>query len=82
MGTVALYPRQTKYLLANLELFSNGEGDEAMLPSFITENAAIGASSSSLEALFANRYMQMGCDGSSLPTANKRFVRQSLIAYK
>ena len=31
----------------------------------------ISTSSSSLEALFATRSMQMGCDGSTLPTANK-----------
>ena len=53
MGTAALYPRQTKYLFADLLLFTSGEGDEAMSPSLAAENAAIDASSSSLEAFIA-----------------------------
>ena len=50
MGTAALYPRQTKHLFADLLLFTSGEGEEATSPSFTAENAAIDASSSSLEA--------------------------------
>ena len=59
----ALYPRQTKCLFADLSVFTSREGDEATSPSFAAENKAIEASSSSLEALFGNRYMQRGCDG-------------------
>ena len=49
----ALYPRQTKYPFADLQLFTSEEGDEVTSPSFLVENAAIEASSSSLEALIA-----------------------------
>ena len=52
-------------------MFSSGEDDEETSPSFAAENKEIDASSSSLEALIATRYMQIGCDGSTLPTANK-----------
>ena len=67
----AFYPRQTEYLFANLLLFMSGEGDKATSPSFTTKMPAIGAPSSSLEALIAALYMQRGCDGNILPTANK-----------
>ena len=53
-----------------------------MSPSFVAENAAIDASSSSLEALIATRYMELGCDVSTLPTANKMPVCRSLSVYK
>ena len=53
MQTAALYPRQTKYLFADLLLFTRREGDEVTSPSFVAENAAIEASSASLEALIA-----------------------------
>ena len=53
MGMAALYPRQTKYLFADLLLFTNGEGDEATSHSFASKNEAIDASSSSLEAFIA-----------------------------
>ena len=49
----ALYSRQTKRLFADLRVFTRGEGDEATFPSFAAENAAIDASSSSLEAFIA-----------------------------
>ena len=78
----ALYPRQTKYLFADLWLFTSREGDEVTSPSFVPENKAIDAPSSSLEALIATQYMQMGCDGNSLPTANKTPVCQSVSIYK
>ena len=67
----ALYRRQTKYLFANLEVFTSGKGDKAMLPSLTLENGAIDASSMLVEALCATRYMEMGCNGSTLPMANK-----------
>ena len=82
MGTAALYPRQTKYLFADFQLFTGREGDKATSPSFATENEAIDVSSDELEALIATRYMQMGCDGSTLLTTNKILICQSLIAYK
>ena len=75
-------PPANKYLFADLLLFTSGEGDEATSPSFAAENAAIQASSSSLEAFIATRYMERGCDGSTLPTANKMPVCRSLIVYK
>ena len=78
----ALYPRQTKCLFADLSVFTSGEGDEATSPSSVAQNEAIDASSSSLEALIGNSYMQMGCDVSTLPTANKIPVCRSLIVYK
>ena len=53
----ALYRRQPKYLFANLSLLTSGEGDEATSPSLTAENEAIDASSSSLEALIATKYM-------------------------
>ena len=59
--TATLYPRQTKYLFADLLLFTNGEGDEAKLPSSAPENKAIDASSASLEMLIATRYKQGDC---------------------
>ena len=40
-------------MFANLLFFIAGEGDEAMSPFVAAENAAIEASSSSLEALIA-----------------------------
>ena len=60
-----------KYLFANFSLFISREGDEAMLPSFLAENAAIDASNSSLE-----RSLQLGIcrgdtNGSTLSMANK-----------
>ena len=82
MQTAAFYPRQTKHLFADLELFTSEEGDEATSPSFVAENAAIEASSSSLEALIAPQYMERGCDGSTLPTANKKPICQSFSVYK
>ena len=61
MQTAALDPRQTKHLFTNLYLFfASEEGDEATSPSFAAENEAIDASSSSLEALIATRYMERG----------------------
>ena len=78
----ALYPRQTKCLFADLSVFTSEEGDEATSPSLVAENAAIDASSSSLEALIATRYMERGCDGSTLPTANKMPVCRSFSVYK
>ena len=42
-----------KYLFADLLFFTAGEGDEATSPSVAAENAAIDASSSSLEAPIA-----------------------------
>ena len=82
MGTATLYTRQTKYLFADLWLFTSREGEEATSPSYVARNKAIDASSSPLEALFATWYMQMGCDGSTLPRANKTLVCQSLSVYK
>ena len=41
------------YLLPIISFVHGAEGDEATSPSFVGENAAIGASSSSLEALSA-----------------------------
>ena len=67
----ALYRWQTKYLFANLSLLTSREGDEVTSPSCATENEAIDASSSSLEALIATRYMQRGCDGNTLLMANR-----------
>ena len=78
----ALYPRQTKCLFADLSVFTSRESDEATSPSFAAENEAIEASSSSLEALFGNSYMQMGCDVSTLTTASKIPVCRSLSVYK
>ena len=37
----ALYPRQTKWLFADLYVFTIGEGDEAMSPSFAAKNVGI-----------------------------------------
>ena len=42
------------YLLAIFSFVRGAEGDEATSPSFASENAAIDASSSSLEALIAS----------------------------
>ena len=64
-------PTANKTLFTDLLLFTSGEGDEATSPSFEAENEAINASNESLEALIATRYMQMGCDGSTLQMANR-----------
>ena len=58
----SILPTANKYLFADLYLFTSGEGDEAMSPSFVPENAAIDASSDELEALIATLYMQGGCE--------------------
>ena len=59
------------YLLA-LFIFVHGvEDDEATSPSFAAENAAIEASSSSLEALIATRCSRGDANGSTLCTASK-----------
>ena len=47
-------PRANKCLFADPLFFTAGEGDEATSPSFAAENAAIEASSASLEALIAS----------------------------
>ena len=75
-------PTANKNLFTDLEVFTSGGGDEATSPSFTDENEAIGASSSSVEALNATRYMYRGCDGSTLPMANKIPVCQPLSIYK
>ena len=49
------------YLLAIFTFVHGVEGDEATSPSFASENAAIDASSSSLEALIATLQMQRAC---------------------
>ena len=46
-------PMANKYLFSNPQLFTNEEGKEATSSSFATENEAIDASNSSLEALIA-----------------------------
>ena len=48
LGTLHL---EKNYLVAILSFVHGVEGDEATLPSFVTENGPIDASSSSLEAL-------------------------------
>ena len=79
MGTLHT---EKKYLLV-LSIFVHGvEGEEATSPSFVSENAAIDASSSLLEAFIATQYMERGWDGSTLPTANKMTICRSLIVYK
>ena len=74
MRTRAAYPRQTKYLFADLLLFETGEGDETTSPSFPAANAGIDASSALLEALIATEQMQWGCE-------RERFTRskQTLV---
>ena len=47
-----------KYLFADLLFFTAGEGDEATSPFVPAANAAIDASSSSLEASIATFYMR------------------------
>ena len=49
----ALYPRQTKCLLANLSVFKSREGDEATSSLFTASNMGIDASRTLLEALIA-----------------------------
>ena len=44
-----------KYLFDDLLLFTSGEGDEPMLPSFTANNSGIDASSALLEALIATK---------------------------
>ena len=74
----ALYRRQTKYLFADLSLLTSGEGDEATSPSFTAENEAIDASSSSLEAPIATRYMQ----GDAMETLYRRQTDTCLPIFK
>ena len=64
-------PTANKNLFVDLQLLTNEEGDEATSPSFAAKNEAIDASNVLLEALIAARYMQRGCDGSTLPMANR-----------
>ena len=78
----ALYRRQTKYLFANLEVFTSGEDDEAASPSCVAENEAIGASSSWLEALIATWYMQRGCKWEHFTHGKQKPVCRSLSVYK
>ena len=79
----ALYPRQTKCLFADLSVFTSGErATKQRRPLWQLKSGAIEASSSSLEALIGNRYMQRGCDVSTLTTANKIPVCRSLSVYK
>ena len=75
-------PAANKYLFADLLLFEIGEGDETTSPSSVAENAVIDASSSSLGAFIATRYVQRECDGNTLPTANRMPICRSLIVYK
>ena len=49
----ALHRGQTKYLFADLEMFTRVEDDEVTSSSCAAENAAIDATSSSLEVLGA-----------------------------
>ena len=55
-------PTANKDLFADLEVSTSGEGDEVTSPSFTAKIPAIGAPSSSLEALIAALYMQRGCE--------------------
>ena len=48
-----LYPRQTKYLFADLSVFTSGEDDDVTSSSCAVGHEAIDATSSSLEALGA-----------------------------
>ena len=81
-GEVGHLHTEKKYLLAIVSFVRGTEGHEATSPSFAAENAAIDASSSSLEALIATRYMQREPEGSTLLTANKIPVCRSLIVSK
>ena len=81
-GEAGHFTQRKNYLLAIVSFVRGAEGDEATSPSFAAENAAIDASSSSLEALIATRYMQRGPEGSALLTANKISVCRSLIVSK
>ena len=58
-GEVGHFAHEKKqpYLLALFTFVNGVEGDEATSPSFVAKNEAIEASSSSLEALIATRYM-------------------------
>ena len=53
-----IFTTGNKYLSTDLLFFTAGEGDEPTSPSFAAENAAIEASSASLEMLIATRYKQ------------------------
>ena len=59
-----------KYLSADLLFFTPGEGDEATSPSFAAENAAIEASSASLEVLITSLFPACGTvKEATFPTA-------------
>ena len=53
----SILPTANKNLFADLEVFTSGGGNEATSSSFVDESKAIDASSSSLQALIATRYM-------------------------
>ena len=82
VGKAGHFTHGKNYLLPIFSFVRGAEGDEATSPSFVVENAAIDASSLLLEAFTATRYMERGCNGSTLPTANKMPVCRSFTFYQ
>ena len=76
-------PRANKCLFADPLFFTAGEEDEATSPSFAAENAAIEASSASLEALIASLLPACGtAKEATFPTAiNLLIAVGSLFSY-
>ena len=79
LGTLHM---EKNYLITFFTFVCGAEGDGAMSPSFVVENEAIEASSSSLEGLIATRCSRGDVNGGIFSTANKMPVCQSLSVYK
>ena len=73
---------QTKCLFASRNVYKRRErrGNVALFHSWKQSQLMLPASS--LEALIATRYMQMECDGSTLPNCTTKYLFPSLSVYK
>ena len=63
-------------------MFTSREGDEATSPSSVAENAEIDASSSSLEALIATRYIQRGCEREHFTHGKEKCLFADLLLFE
>ena len=72
-------PTVNKGLFANRLLFASGEGDDAASPSFTTSYAQIEASSTLLDTLIVNWYMQWECKREHSTHSKQILVCQSLV---
>ena len=77
-----VFTMANKYLSADLLFFTARGGGEATSPSFAAKNAAIEASSASLETVIATRYKQGDCAWEQFTPGKQIPVCRSFVLYK